>query len=79
MSAPLTPDQEAEIRAWLAAAKARDARGECWHCGTPMTAKRQVGPCLYVEPCGCRLGQGRLTDGQGRRVARITYPREDTQ
>ena len=78
MSAPLTPEQEAEIRAWLAEAKARDARGECFHCGTPMTAKRQVGPCIYVEPCGCRLGQGRLTDAQGRRVARITYPREDT-
>jgi len=78
MSAPLTPEQEAEIRAWLAAAKARDACGACFHCGTPMTAKRQVGPCIYVEPCGCRLGQGRLTDGHGRRVARITYPVEGT-
>lgn len=78
MSAPLTPEQEAEITAWLAEAIARNARGACWHCGTPMTAQRQVGPCIYVEPCGCRLGQGRLTDGQGRRVARITYPLEDT-
>ena len=76
MSDRLSPEARAAITAWFAAAKARDARGECWHCGTPMTAKVQVGPCIYVEPCGCRLGQGRLTDPHGRRVTRVTYPRE---
>jgi hypothetical protein len=76
MSAPLTPDETAALDAWIATALARDARGACVRCGTPMTAKRQVGRCIYVEPCGCRLGQGRLTDDQGRRVARITYPQE---
>lgn len=33
----------------------------CPHCDTPITSKRQVGRCVYAEPCGCRLYQGRLT------------------
>ena len=49
MSDEPTPDEMA-CAAWFAAALARDTRGDCWHCGTPMTAKRQVGPCIYVEP-----------------------------
>jgi hypothetical protein len=77
MSAPAPPDDTAWLDAWIAEALARDARGACVRCGTPMVAQRQVGRCIYVEPCGCRLGQGRLTDGQGRPVARVTYPRED--
>jgi hypothetical protein len=38
----------------------RAARNECWHCGKPIQKKVQVGRCIYAEPCGCRLGQGRL-------------------
>lgn len=32
----------------------------CPHCGMPITNKRQVGRCVYADPCGCRLYQGRL-------------------
>jgi hypothetical protein len=77
MSAPPTPDETATLDAWIVQALARDARGACVRCGTPMTAKHQVGRCIYVDPCGCRLGQGRLMDGQGRPVARLTYPQEE--
>lgn len=35
----------------------------CPHCHTPITNKRQVGRCVYADPCGCRLYQGRL-DGK---------------
>lgn len=61
---------DAEVRAYLAAYEAHQSRGECGICGTSMTAKVQVGRCVYVEPCGCRLGQGqRMKDG--RRVRRL--------
>lgn len=62
---------KAETDAWIQHAIDRDTRGECFQCGTPMHAKRQVGPCIYVEPCGCRLGQGRLTNRNGKRVPRL--------
>jgi len=32
----------------------------CPHCQAPITHKRQVGRCVYAEPCGHRLYQGRL-------------------
>ncbi len=32
----------------------------CPHCGTKIESKKQVGRCVYAEPCGCRLYQGRL-------------------
>lgn len=34
--------------------------GVCPHCGAPIANKRQVGRCVYAEPCGCRLYQGKL-------------------
>lgn len=34
--------------------------GLCPHCRRPVERRRQVGPCIYAEPCGHRLGQGRL-------------------
>ena len=68
---PTTPERTAAFAAWLAQMVERDRRGECWHCGTHLTAKRQVGPCIYAEPCGCRLGQGRLRDASGRPVPRL--------
>lgn len=33
--------------------------GTCPHCGKAMK-KRQIGPCVYAEPCGHRLYQGRV-------------------
>jgi hypothetical protein len=58
------------MRAYFAAYAARQDRGECGTCGMPMTAKVQVGRCIYVEPCGCRVGQGRLMQ-DGKPLARL--------
>lgn len=46
---------EAEIRALLD--KWRGQRGEC-SCGVKITSVRQVGSCVYADPCGHRIGQG---------------------
>lgn len=35
------------------------AANRCPHCHQPVTRKRQVGRCVYGEPCGHRLYQGR--------------------
>jgi hypothetical protein len=35
---------------------------ECPHCGTWVTRLKQVGRCVYSEPCGCRLWQGRVPE-----------------
>lgn len=32
----------------------------CPHCQTKITNKRQVGRCVYADPCGHRLYQGQL-------------------
>lgn len=53
--------REAEIRARLQARIDREKAGMCGQCGAKVERKAQVGPCIYNEPCGCRLGQGRLT------------------
>lgn len=59
-----TPEEcEAEadrVERYVAELHARAERGECFHCGAKIERKRQVGPCIYAEPCGCRQGQGRL-------------------
>lgn len=34
--------------------------GPCPHCGAAIERKRQVGACVYGEPCGCRLYQGEV-------------------
>jgi hypothetical protein len=54
--------------AWLREAGTRQAHGQCVHCGVALTGKRQVGRCIYSEPCGCRQGQGILRDAQGKNV-----------
>lgn len=38
--------------------------GRCPHCEQPVARERQVGPCVYAEPCGHRMYQGhaRLAD-----------------
>jgi hypothetical protein len=67
-------DREEEARAikdWIIEAQARSVRGACVQCGTTLTATRQIGRCIYAEPCGCRLGQGTLRDATGTQVARL--------
>ncbi len=32
----------------------------CPHCGATIQVRQQVGPCVYAQPCGCRLYQGRV-------------------
>ncbi|HEY5869937.1 MAG TPA: hypothetical protein VI542_30955 [Candidatus Tectomicrobia bacterium] len=74
---PTTPQFEAEVEAFIMQMKARIARNECFQCGTPLTAKRQVGRCIYAEPCGCRQGQGRLVDAQGQRAQRVVVMQKE--
>lgn len=33
--------------------------GDCPHCGKKVEKRVQVGPCVYAEPCGHRIGQGK--------------------
>lgn len=33
--------------------------GLCPHCGKNVEKRVQVGPCVYAEPCGHRIGQGK--------------------
>jgi hypothetical protein len=33
--------------------------GQCPHCGQAVEQERQVGSCVYAEPCGHRMYQGR--------------------
>ncbi len=52
--------QESEIYARAQAALIREKAAFCGQCGAKVERKAQVGRCIYNEPCGCRLGQGRL-------------------
>ncbi len=60
----LTDDEakakEEEIYDRARARAEREKAGFCGQCGEKVERKAQVGPCIYNEPCGCRLGQGRL-------------------
>lgn len=49
-------ESESAITAWLA----KLAGGYCPSCDAKVDQKRQVGPCVYAEPCGHRLYQGRV-------------------
>ncbi|GAC1459826.1 MAG: hypothetical protein PVSMB8_15270 [Vulcanimicrobiaceae bacterium] len=58
---PTAEEIAADQAAWtnrLSEMNARTERGECLHCGAKVTDVTQVGRCVYVEPCGHRLGQG---------------------
>lgn len=35
---------------------------DCPHCKQHVTALRQVGRCVYADPCGCRVWQGRIPE-----------------
>lgn len=41
------------------------AAGVCPHCQRAIEQTEQVGWCIYARPCGCRLMQGRISDGEG--------------
>ena len=55
---PLTDDQVAEACRQIEIFLACHAAGICPHCKTPIEREVQRGPCVYAEPCGCRLGPG---------------------
>jgi hypothetical protein len=52
--------QADETMARIRARFDREAQGFCGQCDRKVERKAQVGPCIYNEPCGCRVGQGRL-------------------
>ena len=62
-----------DIETYMKELSTRVERGECFHCGVKMKAQIQVGRCIYIEPCGCRLGQGQLKQN-GKPVKRVDYP-----
>lgn len=57
-----TIEQIAEFNAALDARieemRVRGERNECSECGAKILEARQVGRCVYSEPCGHRMGQG---------------------
>ena len=59
----LTPEEVtarvAEINAALEKFVTNLAADICPHCETPIARRAQVGRCVYAEPCGHRLYQGR--------------------
>ncbi len=71
--APITPEVQAAMAAFVQQMHERMARRECIMCGTALAAQLQVGRCIYAEPCGCRQGQGHLMNADGKRVTRMTY------
>jgi hypothetical protein len=50
-----------ETTARLRARFQREADGFCGSCDQKVERKQQVGRCIYNAPCGCRVGQGRLS------------------
>jgi hypothetical protein len=49
---------KAALDARLEEMRQQTARGECSACGQKATRAKQVGSCVYLEPCGHRVGQG---------------------
>lgn len=49
--------EDAEIQRVLSDYLEKLRKGVCPHCGQPF-AQRQVGRCVYAQPCGHRLYQG---------------------
>jgi hypothetical protein len=35
--------------------------GLCPHCKEPMVKQKQIGRCVFADPCGCRLYQGKVS------------------
>ena len=58
---PTAEEIAADRAAWdarIAELDERLKRGECGECGVKTASVRQVGRCVYAEPCGHRIGQG---------------------
>ena len=55
--------KEREISQFVTAFLTELAEGKtCPHCHHPIEGRKQVGRCIYLFPCGCRLGQGSLKE-----------------
>lgn len=58
-----TPDEVAERNRHVAATFTKYLSdieaGKCPFCGSPIERERQVGRCVYADPCGHRLYQGK--------------------
>ncbi len=48
----------------------------CPHCQTPIAERKQVGRCVYADPCGHRLYQGRAPDKPRKEHPFFTEQRE---
>lgn len=57
--------REHDFEKWWAEFESNLKANICPHCKAPITKKVQVGQCVYAEPCGCRLYQGRLAGAEG--------------
>lgn len=53
--------KEAALTEHIERMRERAEAGQCIHCGAAIERKVQVDRSIYAEPCGCRLGTGRLT------------------
>lgn len=53
-------ERHREIEALLNEMTTRMTNKQCLHCGVAFTRLRQVGHCVYAEPCGHRQYQGRV-------------------
>jgi hypothetical protein len=53
-------DRDKEIAAMLNQFATDLENDICPRCGVRIEQKNQVGRCVYAEPCGCRLYQGKL-------------------
>lgn len=51
--------KERETMAALNAALEKIGNGICHVCNAKVERERQVGSCIYAEPCGHRIGQGK--------------------
>lgn len=54
--------QEAEIQAVIKGFFDDLKKGVCPRCQKPIERKQQVGQCVYAQPCGHRLYQGKVAD-----------------
>jgi hypothetical protein len=52
-------EHEREMSAHIDAFLSKLANDICPDCNTPVERQRQVGRCVYAEPCGHRLFQGK--------------------
>jgi len=61
-------EADESIKEWLG----KLANNICPECDTPVKKQRQVGRCVYADPCGHRLFQGRAKGTSERRYEEIS-------